>query len=116
MSLVSRRSLTLSALGVLIHYGGRDKDRVFRILIIEDDPDDVFLFKRRGPSEAHSELRDRLRASQQRPRRDLSRHPRSLMAKLPDALVLDSICTLRWDAFLRSLRLSLALNDLPSSC
>jgi len=22
------------------------KDRVFRILIIEDDPDDVFLFKR----------------------------------------------------------------------
>jgi len=91
------------------------KDRVFRILIIEDDPDDVFLFKR-AVDRARLILSCEIVCEQVSNGLDaiflVTRE--DLMAKLPDALVLD-LNMPRFDGmqFLRSLRLSLALNDLP---
>jgi len=91
------------------------KDRVFRILIIEDDPDDVFLFER-AVDRARLILSCEIVCEQVGNGLDaiflVTRE--DLMAKLPDALVLD-LNMPRFDGmqFLRSLRLSLALNDLP---
>jgi two-component system, chemotaxis family, chemotaxis protein CheY len=91
------------------------KDRVCRILIIEDDLDDVFLF-RRAVDRASLILSCEIVCEQVSNGLDaiflITRE--DLMAKLLDAVVLD-LNMPRFDGmqFLQSLRHSLALNDLP---
>jgi CheY-like chemotaxis protein len=93
------------------------KQRTCRILIIEDDQDDVFLFKR-----ALDRVQRILKCGIETEHVDngldalflVSRE--DLTDKLPDALVLDlNMPRLDGIKFLRSLRKSLLLKDLGSS-
>jgi two-component system, chemotaxis family, chemotaxis protein CheY len=90
------------------------KKRVIRVLLIEDDPDDVFLFQRAlegvqlalGCDIVCEQIGNGLDAIYLVSRQDL-------MAKLPDVLVLDlNMPRLDGIKFLRSLRQSLLLKDL----
>jgi two-component system chemotaxis response regulator CheY len=91
------------------------KENVCRVLIIEDDPDDVFLFKRaldrvQGDVERRIEcehVSNGLESLLLIAREDIIDH-------LPDVLVLDlNMPRLDGIRFLRSLRTSLVLNELP---
>jgi two-component system, chemotaxis family, chemotaxis protein CheY len=89
--------------------------KTFRILIIEDDPDDIFLFKRA--------LNDVRRILKQDIKAEVVENGleglflvslEDLTNRLPDAIVLDlNMPRLDGIKFLRSLRSSLLLKDLP---
>ncbi len=89
--------------------------KTFRVLIIEDDPDDVFLFKR-ALNEVRSILKQDIKAEVVENGLDglFLVSLEDLTSKLPDAVVLDlNMPRLDGIKFLRSLRNSLLLKDLP---
>ncbi|MBI1868625.1 MAG: response regulator [Methylocystis sp.] len=91
------------------------KERACRILIIEDDQDDVFLFKR-ALEGARLILNREIECDQVDNGLDaiLLVSRQDVMDKLPDVLVLDlNMPRLDGIKFLRSLRRSLHLKDLP---
>lgn len=91
------------------------KERACHVLIIEDDPDDIYLFKR-ALEGARVILNREIECSQVENGLDaiLLVSRQDVMDRLPDVLVLDlNMPRLDGIKFLRSLRKSLHLRDLP---
>lgn len=91
------------------------KQTACRLLVIEDDPDDFFLFKR-AAQHAQLSLNREIKCEYVSNGLDavLLVSQKDIIDKLPDALVLDlNMPRLNGIKFLRSLRNSLALKALP---